>query len=121
MHLRNPPSGSIVALPSFPSETVTTSPGPAANVNWLKGPAQALVLTGNTVLTSQGLATNEPTWVQLLVVQANGGGHSLTIAGAKTPNGDPIALTAAAGAKDIVSIFWDGVAQYAMLGAPNFL
>lgn len=113
MLLRQSPSGPVVSLPSLPGEQANTNVGAAASIDWSKGPAQSLLITQNCNVTSVSLPAGQSTWVQLKVVQGAGGGFVPTFVGAKTPGGVPLTFSAAPGAIDIVSLYWDGLTLYA--------
>jgi len=112
MLLRQSPSGPNVSLPSLPGEFANTNVGAVASIDWRKGPAQSLGITATCNVSSVGLPAGESTWLQLKVVQLPAGGFVPTFVGAKTPGG-PLTFSAAAGAIDIVSLYWDGVTLYA--------
>lgn len=120
MRLRQSPSGPSVNLPSFPAEAVHAELLPAVTLDWRQGPAQVLFLDQNKSVTMLGLAPNEPTWVQLLCIQANGGSHTITFPGARTPGGSGITLTTTNGAEDILSIFWDGTTAFVQVAGLDF-
>ena len=92
----------------------------AASIDWSRGPAQVLIMHANANVTSVNLPANQPTWVQLLVVQGIGGGFTPTFIGAKTPGGTPLALSAPAASIDIVSLYWDGSELYPTVGGLAF-
>ncbi len=119
MLLRQSPSGPTVKLPAMPGELGNTNVGAVASVDWSLGPAQSLGITANCNVTSVGLPAGEATWLQLKVVQI-GGGAVPTFVGAQTPGGTPLAFSAGNGAKDIVSLYWDGFDLFASVAGLAF-
>jgi hypothetical protein len=115
--LRVPPSGAFNNLPGFPGEVPNVNVGAVASIAWSKGAAQKLTLSQNANVSSLGLPPGQTTWVQLKVVQGGGGGFVPTFVGAKTPGGTPLAVSAAAGAVDLLNGFWDGSTLYVAVGA----
>ncbi|HEY2405587.1 MAG TPA: hypothetical protein VGI10_06280 [Polyangiaceae bacterium] len=107
MLLRQPPSGPIVRLPSFAEEVANLNVLGVASIDWSLSPAQVLGITANCNVSSLNLPPG-PTWLQLRVVQGPGGGFTPTFVGAKTPGGTPLALSAAPGSIDILSLFSNG-------------
>ncbi len=90
----------------------------------------SLTLTGNSTLTIRGIVGYRAQWLQLKVTQGAGGSKTLALlmedpAGGirtvKTPGGVPLALSTAAGAVDIVKVYWDGfIAVYAWIKGKRF-
>lgn len=120
MLIRQSPSGPSIKLPSFAAVADNVNVGAVASVDFSKGPAQRLTLSANTTLTITGLPAGQPTWWQLKVVQDNTGGHSLAVAGAKTPGGTGLTLSTAGNSVDIVSGYWDGTTNYASVAGLAF-
>ncbi len=117
---RQSPSGPVIKLPSYPIEFDNGPSGSADVVDWSQGPAQRGTLTANAIYTSSNLPAGQPTWLQLKLIQGAGGGFSASFAGAKTPGGTALALSSAAGAVDLVSLYWDGAVLFATVSALAF-
>lgn len=107
--------------PNFPPEHNNGASGAAISVSFASSLAQSVTLTANCTLTVTGLIPNRTQWPQLKVIQGGGGGFTLTIVGAHTTNnGAGLTLSAAAGAVDIVSMYWDGAILDALVGGLRF-
>lgn len=107
--------------PNFPPEHNNGASGAAFLVGFASSLAQSLTLTANCTVALGGFVAGRTQWAQLKLIQGGGGGFTATIPGAKTPNnGAGLTLSAAAGAIDIISIYWDGAIPYALVGALRF-
>lgn len=113
MLVRNPPSGPTVKLASFLSVPDNVNVGNVASIDWSKGPAQRLTVGASCSISSLGLPAKQPTWVQLKVVQGGAGSFVPFFLNCFTPGGTPLTFSTAAGAVDIVSLYWDGQFLYA--------
>ncbi|HXJ69875.1 MAG TPA: hypothetical protein VNM39_13275 [Verrucomicrobiae bacterium] len=110
----------LVVEPSFAPEVNNGASGAAFLLNYATGPAQSLTLTANCTVAVGNLIAGRPQWLQLKVIQGGGGGFTMTITGAHTPGGAGLALSAAAGATDLVSLYWDGAVLFATVGGLAF-
>jgi hypothetical protein len=121
MQIRQAPSGPIVALPTSVAEFDN---GDATNpdaIDWSKGPAQKIRLVNNAALNLYiGLTANQPTWLQLKVKQDGTGSRIPTLPGVLVPGGTPLTFSTAAGATDILSLYYDGALLYATIGGLAF-
>lgn len=115
---RGPPSGAQ-STPLFKGNNRGNVVA-AVTLDYSRFPTQEVTLTANTTVTITGLPLGRATWVQLHVNQDATGGRTLVIAGALTPSGGGLALSPAANAVDIVSIFWSGAKLYAQVAGLAF-
>jgi hypothetical protein len=106
--------------PNFPPEHNNGASGAAFIVSFASAPAQSLTLTANCTVALGGFVAGRTQWVQLKCIQGGGGGFTITLTGVHTPGGAPLTLSAAAGAVDILSIYWDGAIAYATVGGLAF-
>lgn len=122
MKIRQAPSGPVVALPGNVPEYQNGNSGAGqAFVDWSRGPAQKIVLTGNATLQLyRGLTAGEPTWLQLKVQQDGTGSRVPTLQAVFTPGGTPLTFSTAPGSTDILSLYYDGAALYGTMAGLAF-
>jgi hypothetical protein len=116
MLTRNPPSGSVVTVQSFPSSNAVPDSGEAITVNWKDGPVQHLKQTAPCVVTMVGLPAGESVPKLTLFITIGAGAPfpgPLLILGARTPGGQGLSLSTTPTAVDEVEITWDGFVAYA--------
>jgi hypothetical protein len=109
---RNPPSGAVVALASYPANPGAVEVNDQYTLDWSKGPIHTLTLMGPTAIHSVGLPAGEAVG-GLICKLIQGGGpnpppHGVLFVGAKTPGGQGISVSATPTAIDVVGGFWDG-------------
>jgi len=116
MLTRNPSSGPVVVVQSFPASSASPASGAAKTINWNEGPVQRLTQTAACIITQEGLPPREsvPKLV-LTITQGPGAPYDggLLIQGAKTPGGQGLSLSATPGAVDQVELTWDGFVCWA--------
>ncbi len=112
----------LVQTPSWPIEDNAGSfSGPTATIYLTNSLFRRLTLTGNVLLGIGDFVPGRVQNAQLKVIQGSGGSKTLTISGAKTPNnGTGLTLSTAAGAEDLVHLYWDGTTLYAWVEALGF-
>lgn len=110
MKIRQSPSGSVVALPGNVPEYANGNSGAGTVfIDWSRGPAQKIILTGNATLQLyRGLTAGEPVWVQLTLQQDATGSRVPSLPAVLTPGGTPLTLSTAPGAIDVISLYYDG-------------
>jgi hypothetical protein len=103
-------SGPKIALPGALKQFANGNSGAGqVTIDWSKGPAQEIILTGNCNFNLYtGLTPGEPTWVQLRVRQDATGGRVPTFSALLTPGGTGLTLSTGALALDIISFYYDG-------------
>lgn len=121
MLIRQPPSGPVVALQTSVAEFDN---GDATNpdiIDWSKGPAQKIRLVNNAVLNMYtGLTPGQTAWLQLKVRQDGVGNRVPTLQGVLVPGGTPLTFSTAAGANDILSLYYDGAVLYGTIAGLAF-
>ncbi len=119
---RQPPSGPNINLPGSPPEFDNGNSGAGqVPVDWKKGGAQKITLTGNCTLQLYvGLTPGEPTWVQLKLQQDATGSRVPTFQAVLTPGGTGLTLSTAPGSTDLVSLYYDGALLFATLAGLAF-
>lgn len=111
--------------PTFDPAIAATSTG-AVTLDCRQGFVFTITLNANTFAGLSGLPAGRCAWVQILVIQGSGGSKTLVLFNtqtefnALTPGGSGLSLSTAAGAKDIVSAFWDGTNIYALVSGKDF-
>ena len=95
-------------LPVFPALFDNGNSGATKTIDWSLGGAQKLTLTATCVVTNTNLPAGKTCWVQLTTVQGGAGSFGISFVGQQTPGGSPILLTPTIGAKDELSLFWNG-------------
>ncbi len=105
--------------PNYPPEHNNGASGAAFLVGFASSLAQSLTLTANCTIACGGFVAGRTQWAQLKLIQGGGGGFSVTI-NAETPGGAGLTLSVAAGAVDIVSLYWDGAILFATVGGLAF-
>jgi hypothetical protein len=95
----------------FGTETDNGNSGTSQTIDWQAGNKQRLTLTGNATLTFT--APRGACSLMLKLIQDGTGGRTVTWpAAVKWPGGAAPALTATAGALDIVALYFDGTGYY---------
>jgi hypothetical protein len=92
---------------AFREEYNNGSPGAGVTINWRNGQKQRVTLTAISVITYN--PPPGPGNYMLKLIQGAGGGFTVTWPlTVWWPGGTPPVLTAAAGARDIVAVYFDG-------------
>jgi hypothetical protein len=92
-------------------QTITSTAGAAA-IDWRNGNKAVITLTENTTITFTAPTSSANL---VLVVKQNGtGGWTLALPTMKWPGGTAFTITATASAVDIISIYYDASAYYAV-------
>lgn len=107
-------------VPAFPPPNDNGNLTGAAAISVASNLYQQITLTGNTTLTINDFVAGRSQWGQLRVIQGAGGSHTLTIVGAKTPGSAGITLSITAGARDLLSLSWDGTELDVAVGGLAF-
>lgn len=106
--------------PNFPPPFDNGNSGATKTISFASSLSQKLTLTANCTLTVTGLIPNRTQWPQMTIVQGGGGGFTLAVVGAETPGAAGLTLSAAPGAKDVVSGYWDGTVLGVTVGGLAF-
>lgn len=116
MLTRNPSSGPVVTVQSFPASSASPNSGAAKTINWAEGPVQRLTQTAACTITQEGLPPRESVpKLTLTITQGPGAPYDggMLFLGTKTPGGQGISLSTTPGAVDQVELTWDGFVCYA--------
>lgn len=105
--------GDIVAnTVDFVSEYDNGTVTAAATIDWVNGGNQVITLGASITLTFSNMGVGHK---QLKVIQDATGGRIPTLPAGKWPGGTAGSFSTAAGAEDILSIYYDGASYYFQL------